>query len=213
MNKAVNVCVLSPDRAFAEMLAAELEGMWEKISVSVDKYSVGDIVVLDLDGGSAVTSIDEGDYIIGFSRKENTISKSVLNKCHSVMHRPFLIEDLKKTVRKLAASKNDAEAFMHGESLSEEMVKEKPERLRFDKDCVYLDEKRVGLSGNEYAVLMLLYKNLAAPVSRDRIATVLSSSDGNMCDVYICKLRSKLEKSGSEKFIFTVREKGYMLKI
>ena len=73
MNKAVNVCVLSPDRAFAEMLAAELEGMWEKISVSVDKYSVGDIVVLDLDGGSAVTSIDEGDYIIGFSRKENTI--------------------------------------------------------------------------------------------------------------------------------------------
>lgn len=196
-----------------EMIAAELEGMRENISVSVDKYIAGSIVILDLDGGFAVTSINEGDDIIGFSRKENTISKSVLNKCYSVMHRPFLIEDLKKTVKKLAASQNETDVFLHGEMPSDEMIKEKTERLRFDKDCVYLDEKRVGLSGNEYAVLSLLYENLAAPVSRERIASVLSSADGNMCDVYICKIRSKLEKSGSEKFIFTVRGKGYMLKI
>ena len=205
--------MLSPHRAFAEMIAAELDEMRENISVLVDRYVEGSIVILDLDSGFSVAGISESDDVIGFSRKENSISKSLLNKCHSVMHRPFLMEELKKTVRKLAASKCDAEAFLHRESLLDELSNEKNERLRFDKDCVYLDEKRVGLSGNEFAVLSLLYENLAAPVSRDRIASVLSSADGNMCDVYICKIRSKLEKSGSEKFIFTVRGKGYMLKI
>ena len=212
MNKEINVCVLSSDGLFAEMIAAELEGMKENISVCVDKYVEGSIVILDLDGGSAA-NISESDDVIGFSRKENSISKSLLNKCHSVMHRPFLMEELKKTVRKLAASKSDAEVFSHRECLLDEAINEKNERLRFDKDCVYLDEKRIGLSGNEYAVLALLYENLAVPVSREQISAVLSSADGNMCDVYICKIRTKLEKSGSEKFIFTVRGKGYMLKI
>ena len=42
---------------------------------------------------------------------------------------------------------------------------------------------------------------------------ILGKDSGNMCDVYICKLRSKLSSVSNEKVIFTVRNKGYMLKL
>lgn len=203
----INICVLSSDLAFAEMLCAELEETREIASVHVNQYREGGIVILDLDSDGWSASISLSDDIIGFSRNETAVSKSLLNKCHSVMHRPFLIEDLKNTVKKLSAKKSGEESY-------EPIVSsDKKERLRFDKDCVYFDEKRIGLSENEYAVLVLLYEKNAMPVSRVEICEVLSSSDGNICDVYICRLRSKLEKGGSEKLIFTVRGKGYMLKI
>ena len=203
----VNVCVLSSDIVFAEMLRAELEETKEVFLVVVNQYRENSIVVLDLDSDGWSTSISQDDEVIGFSRNETAVSKNLLNKCHSVMHRPFLIEDFKKAVKKLSAKKSGEEGF---EPIA---VTDKQDRLRFDKDCVYFDEKRIGLSENEYAVLGLLYEKNATPVSRGEICEVLSSSDGNICDVYICRLRSKLEKGGSEKLIFTVRGKGYMLKI
>ena len=203
----INVCVLSSDELFASMLCAELEDAKENFSVSVNQYREGSIVILDLDSDGWSANVSQDDDIIGFSRKEDNISKSLLNKCYSVMHRPFLIEDMKNTVKKLVLKRSD------GELLEDAPVAPKQERLRFERECVYLDEKRIGLSENEYAVLKLLYEKNAEPVSREEICEVLSSSDGNICDVYICRLRSKLEKGGSEKLIFTVRGKGYMLKI
>ena len=107
----------------------------------------------------------------------------------------------------------DEMACFEGENNSVPKAPKEEVRLRLDKESVYLDGKRIGLSGNEFALLKLLYDNLLTPVGREELNEVLSSSDGNMCDVYICRLRTKLEKSGSEKFIFTVRGKGYMLKI
>ena len=203
----INVCVLSSDEGFASMLRYELEEIKEGVLVYVNEYQEGSIVILDLDSDAWSSNISSDDDIIGFSRHEDAISKSVLNKCHNVMHRPFLVEDLINTVKKLAAKSSNHE------SREAVIVSDRYERLRFDKDCVYLDEKRIGLSENEYALLKLLYGRSASPVSREELGGVLSSSDGNICDVYICRLRSKLEKSGSEKFIFTVRGKGYMLKI
>ena len=201
----INICVLSSDLVFAEMLCAELEEIKEIAAVCVNQYREGSIVVLDLDSDGWSASISQSDDIIGFSRNEKAVSKSLLNKCHSVMHRPFLIDEMKNTVQRLLAKKNGDESV--------EPASDKQDRLRFDKDCVYLDEKRIGLSENEYALLSLLYEKNAMPVSRGEICEVLSSSDGNICDVYICRLRSKIEKGGSEKLIFTVRGKGYMLKI
>ena len=203
----INICVLSSDLVFAEMLCAELEEIKEIATVCVNQYREGSIVVLDLDSDGWSTSISQDDEVIGFSRNETSVSKNLLNKCHSVMHRPFLIEEFKKTVKKLSAKKSGEEGF---EPVA---VTDKQDRLRFDKDCVYLDEKRIGLSENEYALLSLLYEKNSMPVSRGEICEVLSSFDGNICDVYICRLRSKLEKGSSEKLIFTVRSKGYMLKI
>lgn len=208
----MDVCVLSADELFASMLCSELEDIKENLSVYVNQYREGSIVILDLDSDVWSSNISPDDYIIGFSRNETDLPKGLLNKCYSIMHRPFLVEDMKNAVKKLAAKRA---IYMSSvpENSTDKAEQSESERLRFDRECVYLDEKRVGLSGNEYAVLKLLYDNLTLPVSREEICRVISSSDGNICDVYICRLRSKLEKGGSEKLIFTVRGKGYMLKI
>jgi DNA-binding response OmpR family regulator len=194
------------------MLKSELEDMRMCVSVLVNEYDAclddKGIIIADLDGDLTSREFG-GSEIIGFSRNEAEVSKSVLNKCHSVFHRPFLIEDLKKTVVKLISEKDSFE----GENILAVKDFQEDVRLKLDRECVYLDGKRIGLSGNEYALLKILYDNVSQPVSREKLNAVLSSSDGNMCDVYICHLRSKLEKGGSEKFIFTVRGKGYILKI
>jgi DNA-binding response OmpR family regulator len=62
-------------------------------------------------------------------------------------------------------------------------------------------------------MLTLLYERAGEPVSREELSAVLSSSEGNMCDVYICKLRTKLESVSNRKLIYTVRSKGYALKL
>lgn len=208
----IKIYVYSSDDSLASMLRSELEEMRRDAVVFVNEYdaSIDDkrVIIVDLDSELALRDFGDGE-IIGFSRHESSVSKNVLNKCHSVFHRPFLIEDLKKTVGKLL----DEMACFEGENNSVPKAPKEEVRLRLDKESVYLDGKRIGLSGNEFALLKLLYDNLLTPVGREELNEVLSSSDGNMCDVYICRLRTKLEKSGSEKFIFTVRGKGYMLKI
>jgi hypothetical protein len=208
----IKIYIYSSDDSLASMLRSEIEDMRRDAIVFVNEYDalVDDkrVSIVDLDSELAMRDFGEGE-IIGFSRHESAVSKNVLNKCHSVFHRPFLMEDLKKTVGKLL----DEQACFEGENNSFFKASEEDVRLRLDKESVYLDGKRIGLSGNEFALLKTLYDNISLPVSREELNTVLSSSEGNMCDVYICRLRTKLEKGGSEKFIFTVRGKGYMLKI
>lgn len=208
----IRIRVYSSDEPFSLMLCSELEDMRRDVTVLVNEndahFDDKDIIIVDLDSESTLRDFGGVD-IIGFSRNESLISKSVLNKCHSVFHRPFLTEDMKKTVAKLI----DGHTYLEGEKGLLSKAPKEDARLRFDKGSVYLDGKRIGLSGNEYELLKVLYNKLSQPVSREELRAALSSSCGNMCDVYICRLRSKLEKGGSEKFIFTVRGKGYMLNI
>ena len=67
---------------------------------------------------------------------------------------------------------------------------------------------RLHLSKNEYDVLSLLDNNLGEPVSREKINHILGGECGNMCDVYICRLRAKLADLCKEKLIYTVRNLG-----
>ena len=126
----INVCVLSSDELFAKMLGNELEDIRENLSVCVNQYREGSIVILDLDSDSWISSVSSADEIIGFSRNEDDISKSLLNKCHSVMHRPFLIEDMKSAVRNLISKRSNGEIF------DDAPIVQNQERLRFEKGCV-----------------------------------------------------------------------------
>ena len=214
----INIIILSSDLIFAEMLRVELEDLRVASSVLVNQYEALSeekrIVVLDLDGGYNLTDVSDDDAIIGFSRNETKLGNEVLTKCQLILHRPFIIDELKNSVCEIIARGgyySDAISPFFINNLSENIAA--PVRLRLEHGGAVLDGKRIGLSSNEYAVLKALYDNLSNPVSREELNRVLSSSEGNMCDVYICHLRSKLEKGSSERYIFTVRGKGYMLKI
>ena len=200
----MQVYFFSSDNAFARMLAFEAEELGRKYSIFVnssDKPETGSIIVLDLDSKYAKSDFSES-VVIGFSESEGRLDKETVKKCRVILHRPFLISEL----------------LDHIESLGEDGGKNGcacvGEKLNFLRDgLVTIDGKGVKLSANEYAMLALLYERTGDPVSREELSAVLSSSEGNMCDVYICKLRTKLESVSNRKIIYTVRSKGYTLKL
>ena len=194
----MRISVISNDRLFASMLCAEIKSMGREYKISNEK---AEIFIVDLDERLSLEHL-AGARVIGFSRNENELSSEVIDKCEIVLHRPFLIEELKKLIEDMATQKNTL-----AESTSGALV------FNDEEMSVRLFGERIRLSQNEYAVLSKLNENSCSPVSREKLCEVLSSSAGNMCDVYICHLRNKLESVCDKKLIFTVRGKGYMLKI
>ena len=196
----IKISVVSNDKLFSSMLCNEIEAMSEDYKIVSEK---AEIVIIDLDGVALSEELASA-CVVGFSRNEKSLPGVTVNKCRAILHRPFLVEDLKKLIKEIVSES----------AYNEDLASEKT-AITFDRGSlsVYLDGSKVALSLNEYAVLRKLYENKNSPVSRSELNEVLSSSGGNMCDVYICHLRSKLESGGNKKYVFTVRGKGYMLKI
>ncbi len=93
------------------------------------------------------------------------------------------------------------------------------EQISDASKCFFADKERRGvtlggtyipLSRYEFKTLELLCSNTGRCVNRERIRNALNSTDGNISDVYISHLRSKLELPLGLKIIYTVRSKGYM---
>ena len=72
--------------------------------------------------------------------------------------------------------------------------------------------KPVPLTPAETALLECLYAHRGEAVSREELATLLGGG-GNSVEVYVCKLRAKIEKPLGRRMIVTVRGKGYRLEI
>lgn len=202
----IRISVVSKDELFASMLCLEIESMGNEYKAVNER---AELVIIDLDSCDTDSACEA--QIIGFSRNESSLPKNVAEKCCAVLHRPFLLEELKKLVKDIVikrAPMDDAPVKKHVPEASQSSFE-----LDRAESLVDIDGEKIHLSANEYAVLEKLYENQALPVSREELNETLSSSGGNMCDVYVCHLRSKLERDGNRKFIFTVRGKGYMLKI
>lgn len=85
-----------------------------------------------------------------------------------------------------------------------------------DKKSVLVGGETVALSKTEWKMLSLL--TLAArrgkAVSREELGAAIghhSEKGGNIVDVYICRLRKKIEFPIGRRLIFTVRGEGYSL--
>jgi DNA-binding response OmpR family regulator len=75
--------------------------------------------------------------------------------------------------------------------------------------------KPIDLSGREYALLEYLALNCQRIISRtdiwQHVYDFNASPESNVVDVYIGRLRNKIEKEGSPKLIHTRRGQGYLL--
>lgn len=78
-------------------------------------------------------------------------------------------------------------------------------------NLISLKGKKYMLSDAEYSVLKLLCENYPQAVSRERMNELFPNSNGNISDVYICKLRKKLEEPLSQRLILTIRSEGYKI--
>lgn len=203
----MKISILSSDILFARMLLLEIEGLRKNYSVRINDHDLAsgnDIVILDLDSPYANGAFLTPN-IIGFSKNERSVPSKSADKCRVLLHRPFLTSKFLAEVEHLVTG---------GEESLRVRTEPSGPRLQFVRDgLVTLDGRGIHLSENEYALLLKLYESVESPVSREELGRALSSCDGNICDVYICKLRSKLEAGKSERLIYTVRSKGYMLKL
>lgn len=84
-----------------------------------------------------------------------------------------------------------------------------------DEHDVRLGTKQLELSPKEYKLLIYLLENQNRALSRMQLLNAVwginYDNNTNVVDVYISYLRNKIEQSG-DKFIYTVKGTGYMLK-
>ena len=87
--------------------------------------------------------------------------------------------------------------------------------FEFDINLQELRRKKslINLTNKEAMILNYLGKNLNSPISRLDIAENLKITENlRNVDVFIARLRKKIENTDGSSFLKTVRGKGYMLK-
>jgi two-component system response regulator MprA len=74
----------------------------------------------------------------------------------------------------------------------------------------------ISLTRTEFVLLETLMRNSGRVVTRDRLIEAVWGNEreveSNTLDVYVRQLRSKVEPSGSRKFIQTIRGVGYAMR-
>ncbi|MCW4591448.1 response regulator transcription factor [Gluconacetobacter entanii] len=89
-------------------------------------------------------------------------------------------------------------------------------RLSLDSRDVSVNGRSVHLTGKEYMILELLLLRKGMVLTKDAFLNHLyggmDEPEMKIIDVFVCKLRKKLQKAGGENLITTVWGQGYMLK-
>lgn len=80
-----------------------------------------------------------------------------------------------------------------------------------ERNLVSVNERKYILSDAEYKILTALCKSANDVVLREKIQDIFENGKSNIGDVYICRLRKKLEAPLGRRIIFTVRERGYKI--
>ena len=212
----ININILSDDILYARMLMHELKSLFGEIigvpdvsvnvSMELNAYNAPCIVIVDLDSNYSTADLNS-QFVIGFSLYDEVVNSRKYSFCREIFVRPFPIEDFVASVKKIARE-------LLGNIEGEKSEHRHEITLVFgENNNIIFCGNRLHLSKNEYDVLSLLDNNLGEPVSREKINHILGGECGNMCDVYICRLRAKLADLCKEKLIYTVRNRGYMLKL
>ncbi len=144
--------------------------------------------------GSDVSSYDVPVVVIGKTegRRKNRL----------YVKRPVRLKGLRRAVLSLVTAEGDAE--------------EKQEALSYDNEAltVSVGNKSTRLTSLEFELFLLLYNNRGEALSREKIREALwqEQGDSNVCDVYVCYLRKKLEPLMGKGNIISLRGKGYMMR-
>ncbi|MFN3960760.1 MAG: response regulator transcription factor [Parvularculaceae bacterium] len=122
--------------------------------------------------------------------------------------KPFAFEELLARVNALVR---------RGGGFEERPVRVTVEDLTLDRETLRVrrGERTIGLTSTELSLLDLLMTKPGAVFSREKILSAVwgGSSDPltNVVDVYIGKLRRKIDRRGEKPLIETVRGRGYRL--
>jgi DNA-binding response OmpR family regulator len=121
--------------------------------------------------------------------------------------KPFAVAELRARVRALLRRQSDNKAALlsAGDLVMDTVSHE-----------VRIGENHLELTSREYAILEYLLRNKGRLLTKGMIAEHVwdyhFDSDFNLIEVYIRRLRQKIEQSGRQRLIHTVRNSGYVIR-
>jgi two-component system copper resistance phosphate regulon response regulator CusR/two-component system response regulator QseB len=120
--------------------------------------------------------------------------------------KPFSLEELLARVRSLLRRQSAAK---------ETVLEHRTLRLDLIGRTLTQDGQPVGLTSREFALIEIFLQNPGRILTRSLISEKIWEShydvDTNLLDVYMCKLRNKLELDAALPFFKTIRGVGYQL--
>lgn len=186
---------------------------------SLENLSSYDLVILDtvvgdISGIEVCKHIRESDkniVIIFISDNDDTAMKikAFDSGADDYITRPFAFAELVARVKSITRRKNPTE---DGKSI----LKVGDLILNYHTREVKRGDKLIELTTKEFLLLEYFMKNrnilLTRTLIREHIWGIDFLSDTNIVDVYITRLRNKIDKGYTNKFFYTIRGAGYMLK-
>ena len=201
------VLIVTTDERLGAVLALEVSLCGAQANVTQDLQNADwdqiGVVIMDLDSKISGV-IPEQVRVLGLCRDSEILPLRARRMAHMILHRPFLMEDLR---RELIA--------MMGETFQ----KERPTPVKYSaaalelqaqSRCVLLGNRQLSLTEKEYAVLSLLVQKGGQGITKQELAELLDAKETNEGQVYICRLRQKLENAFGLRLIKTVRNHGYV---
>lgn len=174
-----------------------------------------DLIILDIvlpgaDGLSICEKIRKGGIqtpIIMLTARDRTSDKvrGLGLGADDYLTKPFAFEELLARIR----------VQLRKSTRSENVIKIADLTVDTEKRRVVRDNQLISLSAKEYALLELLARNqgriLTETVILDNLSDMETSTMSNTVNVYIYRLRNKIDKSFEPKLIHTIRGAGYLL--
>ena len=179
-----------------------------------DEY---DLIILDImlplkDGISMLKELREEKIstpVLLLTAKDNTNDKvgGLDSGADDYLTKPFAFEELLARVRALLRRNSAVKSLqLKADDLILDTQTHKVSRQGIE----------INLTGKEYSILEYLLRNKNRVVSRtllsEHVYDYHFDSNTNIIDVYINKLRNKIDKGFDKQLLFTVRGVGYMIK-
>jgi DNA-binding response OmpR family regulator len=176
-----------------------------------------DMIILDImlplmDGITVLKEIRNAKLdvpVLMLTAKDSTENKveGLDSGADDYLAKPFALEELLARVRALIRRKEKVKnLILSAEDLTLDTQTHKVKR----------GENEINLTPKEYSILEYLLRNKNHVVSRmkltEHVYEYQFDPDTNVIDVYINKLRNKIDKDSDQRILHTIRGIGYMIK-
>ena len=223
----VRIFIVEDERRIARFLQIELEHegyetatedngqrAFERIGQEKFDLVLLDVMLPDLDGFEVCRKVREFSNvpIIMLTAKDELEDKvtGLDLGADDYITKPFAIQELMARIR-AALRKHTETDGPEGERLTCKNLVLYPSRYE-----VTVNGEEIHLTKKEYSLLEYLLRNKRNVLTRDQILQEVWGYDyagyTNVVDVYIRYLRAKIDERFSDKYIYTVRGVGYVIK-
>jgi DNA-binding response OmpR family regulator len=221
----MRILVVEDEKSLADIIKKGLEE--EKYSVDVAyngedglfmaENEPSDLIILDImlpivDGITILKRIREAGIrtpVILLTAKDTLMDKvsGLDSGADDYLTKPFLFEELLARMRALLRRESEAKTSV---------IKIGDLTINTATHEVRRGGRDIPLSAREYVLLEFMAVNKDRVLSRTVLTEHLYNYDfdldSNIIDVFIHRIRSKIDKGFEKKFIYTLRGSGYMLK-